>query len=616
MADKGKVAEWALKLKEEISGDALKAAKALSDLRDAIKGDKTELAEMQRQMRELKKGTGADLKDAMVSLKAKIDAKKTAIASAKEQYKQMAQAAGVTKTRSDALRAVFQELGKHAQRLPGPLGVIASRLIQMASKMGNTRMIVIGLAAGFVGLAAAIGVALGKLLAAGIASQNARRNELLHLEALTKQRNLWGLMPGKASDMQAAIDRVSASVSISRERVSGYATQLYQAGLRGDNLAAALEGSAIKASALGDQAGGAFASWAGDLALTGGNVKRLSEDVKNRFGGIVQKQMKSLEVSQMKMREGFDSLFTGLNIEAFLNALYRVRNLFSQSTESGRALKTIMGVMLKPLLDAVTAGLTYVRRFYKQMVIGALEITIAYLTVRNWFRKTFGGESVDTLKRFFGTIQWGRTFVYILAAAALAMAAGFVAATWPILLTGAAIWGVITIVQQLYDLWTQIDWKELGLAILQGIGDGILAGWDWAVSKMKELALALQNTFKDVQLIASPSRVFADLGKELPRGVTQGIKEGSPEAQKSAAEMVSTPKLGRGALAAATDAQPAATRPPPRAAATGRSVSVTIQELHVNAKTEEPKAFALAIRRELENALEGLALEMGARSEA
>lgn len=611
-ADKGKVAEWALKLKEEISGDAVKAAKALSDLRDAIKADKSEMAELQRQMRELKKGTGADLKDAMASLKKQIDQKKQSIAMAKEQYKALADHTQTLKARSGALKSVFGELGKLTNRLPPPLRDAALKMSELSSKMGGARMVMAGLAAGFVALAAAAAFAAKNLLEATVASQNARRNELLHLEALTKQRNMWGLAAGKASDMQAAIDKVSAGVSISRERVAGFATQLYQSGLRSDNLTAALEGTAIKASALGDSAGSAFAGFAADVAITGGSVKRLSEDIKNRFGGVVQKQMKSLEVSQLKMKEGFDSLFTGLNIESFLTALTEIRNMFSQSTASGRALKQIMEIVLRPLLGSATDGLVVMRRFFKQMIIGALQITVAFLTVRNWFYRTFGGEQVNTFKRLFGTIQWGRTVVYMLAAAAAVMAASFAAATWPVLLAGAAVWGIVTIVQQLYDLWNEIDWTDLGRSILNGITDGITAGWDWVVNQMKELGKDAQFAFKTVLGISSPSKVFAALGEQIPAGVSAGIKQGSPTAQKAAAETVN-PKLGAGALAAAPPppAQPSQPRTP---ATTKQEVSVTIGELHVTAQTDDPKSFATAIRRELEDVLEGLILQTGASS--
>lgn len=603
------VAEWVIALKDEMSGNATKAAKALEELRQSIKGEKSELADLQRQMRELKRQGGDGLKASMQELKGKIDAKRESIKQAKLQYKSLADSTATLKGRSSALKAIFGELGQATRKLPGPLGEASSSIQSLVSKMGGGRAVTMALAAGFAAVAAAAAFATSKLLGAAIASQNARRNELLHFEALTKQRNLWGILPGKATDMQRAVDSVSASVSISRDKVSGFASQLYNAGLRGNKLTTVLEATSIKASALGEGAGSAFAGWASALAVTGGNVKRLSDDIKNRFGGVVAKQMKSLEVSQLKMQEGFASLFTDLDIEPFLDGMTQLRGMFSQSTESGRALKALVTDLLKPLLGSATDGLVTMRRFFKQMIIGALEIEIAFMTVRNWFLKTFGSGQVNTLSRLFGSFQAGRVFVYALAAGFGVLAVNVIAATWPILAVAAGIWGIITLAQQLSDLWNEIDWTDMGAAIWKGIVGGVKSGWSAVTTVFSDMAGEAKRAFAQALGIESPSKVFAKLGGEIPAGVKLGVEQRTPEAQ-SAVDSIVTPKLGTAASAGA--AAPTAPSAPASPSGGASSTQVTIAELHVHARTDDAKGFAEELVRTLENVLSGAATQLGA----
>lgn len=605
MAKGGRVAEWQLKLKQEIAGEAEKAAKALDELREVMKRDKSELAELQQQMRALKAAGGDNLKQAMGELKTRIDQKRAAMATTRAEYKRVSEHSAVLKLRQQQLAAMTGQLRNAITRLPGPLGSVASRVLDVTSKMTSARGVAVGLAGAFMAVTAAATFATGKLAGHAIAAQNSRRNELLHLEALTKQRNLWGLMPGKASDMQAAIDRISASVSISREKVVDYAHDLYQAGLRGDRFAAALEGTSIKASALGPAAGSAFASWAGDLALTGGNVKRLSEDIKNRFGGVVQKQMKSLEVSALKSKEAFDSLFSGINIEGFLDELHKLRSMFAANTASGRALKSIIDTLLGPLINSVSGGLVILRRFFKQVIIGTQELIIAFLEVRNWVRRTFGSSTRSVFDGWFSAIRPGRLLVYGLAAAFGVMAVNMLAATWPLLALGAAFYVLVSFMQTWWEGWKQIEWAELGIAIIDGIVGGIKAGADWVMEQLSELAKDAKFVFKTVLGIESPSKVFAELGREIPAGVELGVKQGTPAARKVTEDLV-TPKLPTAQLATSA-APPSSSR-----SSSSSSVQLTIGELHVHPRTDDPKGYAVELRRELESVLEGLSLQLGA----
>jgi hypothetical protein len=622
---------FAVELQDQVSAGALSAVDALEQLQAQMNKDTKALADMQKAMRALKGATTADVKAPMEDLTKRIKAQKDAIASSQGAYVAMGGEFGKTGKAATGFRAQLAELQKAAQAVPGPIGGMMSKLDSFVSKLDAGTIRTVALGAAFLGVAAAAAVFTKSLFEAALASGDAARNELLHFEALTKMRNMLDIAPGKASDMQSAVDKVSASVSISREKVSAYAEQLYRAGLRGANLTAALEGSAIKASALGDAAGSGFAGWAASMNLAGGSVKRLSDDVKNRFGGIVQRQMSSLAVQQQKQKENWASLFRGINVEPFLDALKRLRDILSVNTAAGQALKGLFTTFLQPLFNAAESSIVFMRRFFKQMLIGALELKIAYQDVRNWFARTFGRSNGVQVKDLIDKIQLGRVFVYMLAAAFGVLAVSVLAATWPFVLGAVAIYGLIEGMSALYDLWNEIDWSDLGRSLWKGIVDGLEGGWKAVKSVFSDLAHEAAKAFKVALGIASPSKVFAELGYEVPAGVAKGIQVGTPVARQAAADMVqattpklgrapvarqaaadmaqaTTPKLGRGTQAGATAADQ-----PPGAARTGNVTTLTIGEVHVHAgESSDPKALAVAFRRELESVLEGVSLELGA----
>lgn len=629
-------ASFAVELTDDVSSGALSAAQALVKLQDQLTADTKALADMQKAMRNLKSATTADVKAPLEALTKQIEAQKNTIASAQGKFvalggkfggagkqasgfkQQIAELKQVTSalnakaaeasTKTEAWRGHLTELQQATKLLPGPIGGLVSKASEYITKFDAAKLGTIALGAAFLATAAAAAVLTKSLFDEALAAGDARRNELLHFEALGKMRNMLGILPAKADEVQAAIDRVSGTVSISRDKVAGYAEQLVRGGVRGAAFGDALAAASIKASALGDAAGSSFAGFAASVALGGGSVKRLSDDVKNRFGGVVQRQMSSLAVQQLKQKENWASMFRGVNVAPVLDAMKRLRDILNVSTSSGQALKGILGGMLKPLFGAVETGLVFVRRFFKQMIIGALEMKVAYQEVRNWWARTFGKGTVEQTKGLLDRIQLGRVAVYMLAAAFAVLAVNVIAATWPFLLGAVAVWGLYESVTGLYDLWNEIDWTGLGSGIWNGIVKGLKDGWEAVKSVFSSLADEAANAFASALSIHSPSKVFAELGFQIPAGVAKGIELGAPQAQQAAANMVQAPGLGAstqgGAPPEAQSASPVSNNK--------RSNTITIGELHVHAATSEPKALAFAFRRELEAVLEGLSLEVGA----
>ena len=96
--------------------------------------------------------------------------------------------------------------------------------------------------------------------------------------------------------------------------------------------------------------------------------------------------------------------------------------------------------------------------------------------------------------------------------------------------------------------------QEIGSNIVNGIWNGISAGWSWLVDKVKSLADSLYQGAKDALGIESPSKVFArEVGRWIPPGIGVGMEKSMPDLQKKVdAEMAGLAKRMQMAVAIET----------------------------------------------------------------
>lgn len=611
-----------------VEGSAESAAHALEQLKASIKGDTQEIAAMQRALKNLEGGTKVSIKE-VYKLKDSIAAKKASLAesqssfvklggsfkSAAKSAKEPRDAIGALQSKLDGMRKrsgvdvggkSLEALGQQASKLPGPLGDMLGKLTEVKTLIAGGDLGFLAIAGGLAALVAATVAAIGKLTEYGIAQGDARRSELLRIEGLTKTRFWYGAAAGSAKDMQAAIDRVAASSAASRSDIAQYSDQLYRMGLRGQNLSDALEGVAIKSTVQGQAAANAFAGWAAGAALTGQSVKRLTDDVKNRLGGVAQKQLASLSVQALKSKESMDALFNGIDVERFVTAKKTVNDLLSQTTNSGRAIKALLTSLVQPIVDMAAKAQPILKRFFQGMIEEALILHIQWLQLKIAFKKTFAQPDVlQGVDKMNAALVTGKVVMWSLAAA-LAFAAGsMIALTWPVLLAGAALWGLWEIVTDLYQLWDELDWKAIGTGMLQGIIDGF--NGDVLVQAIKGELNAVVDAAKNLLGIHSPSTVFARIGFAIPEGFAAGVDAGAPTARSAVNDMVDVPRMPAGERA------PDAAARPPVAGPTGAAGAVVnIGDIYVNSKASDAKGLAADFKREIERVLEGVAIQLGA----
>jgi hypothetical protein len=600
---------FSVDLKDGTSGPAMSAANALKQLRGQLDEDTKALAAMQRAMKNLQGGTSVNVQQ-FRALKAQIDAKKQSIAQAQSSILSLGGSLDKASSKGGKMTSLLEQLTKQAQGMPGPMGGVVGRLESLRGLVAGGA-IALGLIAIVAALAALTVAALATaaaLLKYGVAQADARRSELLRLEGLTKLRFLYQATAGNAGEMQKALDQVAAGSAVGRGQLAKYNEQLYRMGLRGQNLTHALEGVAIKLQVQGEAAASSFAGWAAGAARTGHSVKKLADDVKARLGGIAAKQMLSLDVQTQKLSESFSALFYDLKIEGFLKALQMVTQLFSQNTATGRALKVLVETIFQPMVNAMETAGPIAKRFFQGLVIGALAITIGILTVRNWFKRTFGDSEI--LKGIDATrlALWaGVAVVSLLAGGVAALAIAFVVLASPILAVVAGIYSLYRAGQGLVQLWEGIDWSGLGTSIVQGIVGGLKSGAKWVTDAVSNLGTSAWKTFRAKLGIASPSKAFAKLGLALPQGVQVGIERGRPDVERSVGRMVDMPDAA--SAAPSSSPSPAAARAP-----SSQSTQLTFSgDIHVHTQSDKPREMAADFRRELEQVLEGVLLSLGGR---
>lgn len=600
------VATFAVELDDGVSGAAGTAADALDSLEDKIAADVKALSEMQSAMRRLKGGTSTSVA-AFRELRDKIAATKASIADAQARYVELGGQFGKAKPKQDGAASGFDAIVGSASRVPGPIG-------QVAGKLGTIRgLLSSGLAVGIAAVAAALlAVAAASVAAAaslaryGIAAANARREELLRLEGLTKLRTWYGAAAGNAGELQQSIDRVSSSSALGRGKIEEYAGQLYRMGLRGRNLDVTLGAMAMRGAVLGDQYAHSFAGMAAGAVRTGQSVDRLAERVRARLGGVASRQMLSMSVQSEKLSENLAMLFSGLRMDGFLGGLQRIGAMFSQSTATGRALKGMIERMFQPLLDGAGGAAPLMKRFFQGMIIAALGLEIRIQRLRLWLRRTFGdSEMLAGIDGMRVAVAAGAGAFAMLAAAVGLSAIAVGAVVYPFVQIGIQVARLITWFEEARDMWSSESWRTIGSQIVDGIAYGIERAKSKAINALRGLGRTLQSVFRIDLGIHSPSRVFAGLGVQIPRGVEAGIRRGSDGVEAAVSSMVPVPSFGGGAVASAAGAAVRSGRPM-------SSGSVSIGEIHVHTQATDARGVAADLRAELARILEGLALEVGA----
>lgn len=315
-------------------------------------------------------------------------------------------------------------------------------------------------------------------------------------------------------------------------------------------------------------------------------AKAIRDVVESRFAEINARRMLDLNVIVEKFHESLQALTSDIKLEPLANAVKDFFSQFSASTVAGAALKDLVTLLGNALIKQLVKGESSGKALFKALVLGAYNTVIAFVRVRNatrdfWQSHELLRTSVKAVGVGLGVIAATAAGIVLAFGAATAATVAFVGEM--ALLPGqiARAIGAEQIGEKLRTwvlVFKGIDWGELGMSLVRGIGDGIVKGYEYLKSKVLGAAQVVKNAFKGALGIQSPSKVFEAYGRQTAAGAASGMQKGTPSVARAAREMAPRPPaLNAGARSGG-----------------GAPVNVTIQANFPNAKSGHEVAAALS----------------------
>lgn len=588
---------FTLSFADKLSGPAKKAADAIGALEKKIAQQTAAMKQLERQQAALGPRT-ADNAKKYDALGARISQARSRMDGAQQKLGQMRRAFDENHTGLRGLIARYQEA-------PGPLGNFARGAGDLLKALGSTPMLMgfvvggaLALVAGLAAAGAAAAAAAVQFTLFAVSQADARRAELLHLEGLATLRTAYQHQTTTGAALQQSIDRVADSSALARPEIARMAEQLHRAGLRGQALTQGLEAVSIAQSVQGDVGAARWRAQVIQAARLGQSVEEVANRVRSRLGPIATRQALTWDRQMQRLHESIAQLFDGIHIEGLLSGVHEVVSLVSQASATGRALRSIFGALLNPFLDSVGGGAPLLRRFFQGIVLGALHMTLIFLRVRDQLRETFGPKAFGGLDAGTVALRAGVVVALALGTAILGIARAVVLAAqaWVALKAQAAsfaTWIDAHLGAGAFDSLIAAA-GMVGTQVMRALGRSILGGLPDVLSSISTVAGAMVDRITGALEIHSPSRVFARLGREIPRGLAAGV------AGERAAE---------GSVGALADRLVAA---PEGGGAIGGAGSTSIGPFYITVEGGASSGQIDELEERLADFFEGLAIRRGA----
>lgn len=593
-----KVATFGIRIPTETNAD--QSANSVEELGAAIKKSQEAIKGFSATLRALK-GSSDEVKTAKEKLKAAIDAEKNAISSNVLALGKHGKSLGdVTKNAKEATKSI-DDVKKAFSNAGGPLGTATEKLGGFQDLLAAVKTPAGG-AALAIGLVVAAVAALGAGLVYGtiqlakfiLESGNLLRSQAIAREAFSgsaENAKAWGnqiedmarRLPKTRAELNGLVNDLESTFGnsrVSEKAVVDLANAMGQVSIRGPEAAAELKavfdqakngrGIALGINDLSKALGNnAFQDVAQTLAknlkiglndaqtmLRRGLVpfdagaKAFREVAEKRFGKLNLRSMLDLDVIGKKLKDTFDALTSGVNLEPILAGFQKLASMFDTSTVTGAALKETITVIGTILGKVFTAALPSIEAFFEEFEILGLELINKLLDMGEWFKKTLGIDLIEILGDADNAVLAAKVVFFGMAAAVVALGAAFALFTAPITISIGLIYGLWRAVKAAWEFIADIDWSALGKAIIDGLVNGLknAAGAVW--NAVKDIGTGIKDTFTDMLGIESPSTVFAGYGENTAEGYAQGVDSGKARAAQAVTDMATAPKGNAGSAGA------------------------------------------------------------------
>lgn len=261
-----------------------------------------------------------------------------------------------------------------------------------------------------------------------------------------------------------------------------------------------------------------------------------------------------LKAMQDRLSKGWKGLFSGLKINKLVTELGAVVDLFDETNASGRAIKVVFESLFQPIVDGVADFLPQVRSAFLDLQILALKALIAI--------KPYGSIIAGVAKAFgiMAIVVGGVVLAAIVAVAAnlalLAFAVGVVVTAVAALVAGVvylatgfyrlaanAIGAVVEAIGKVVAYLQSVSLAQLGSDLLNGLVQGIVGAGPRVLSALGGVVTGAIDSAKKLLGIASPSKVFAEIGGNTAEGMAQGVEGATSNVQGALETMVSPPEV-------------------------------------------------------------------------
>ena len=272
---------------------------------------------------------------------------------------------------------------------------------------------------------------------------------------------------------------------------------------------------------------------------------------------------KDVEKQTTRLRSNIDKIFSGLKIDGVIAGLEKVADLFEENSSSANAIKTVFESLFQPLVDGIAA-------FIPKVIAGFIQFEI-------WVMK-----ALIKIKPFGSTLMTiGKVVAYSFAVigAAVAVAIGVLLVPFAILIGSVMacvaavmlLWAGIQIAVQWFSALgstissgvssaitslraefeglSDLSLVEIGTRIIEGLAQGIRNGGAAVLSAITGVVGGAIGSAKKLLGIASPSKVFAEIGMNTAEGMAGGVDGGAQQVQSSLETMVAPPEPEKAAAA-------------------------------------------------------------------
>ncbi|OFV81990.1 MAG: hypothetical protein A2Y78_00200 [Acidobacteria bacterium RBG_13_68_16] len=463
---------------------------------------------------------------------------------------------GDAATKVSTFRGALGDLG-------GPLGTLGEALLLPVQAFvdleewfgtGAATAVVAGI--GVAALAAAV-VILTAALVAGTIAATAYAVKIADTarSARLAQQAIEAAEPAIAG-VSGQYSQLTDQTGLATTQLNGLARSLHEAGVSAAELPAALRAASLAEAALGQ---GGAAKFVSDIKAGKLGVQEFAATAQQKFGGIVARQMLGLEAQGARLSRNVSGLFADLNIEPVLAGMSTLVGLFDKNSTSGRLLQSVISGVLQPLIDQGQLAAWVVEALFLGFAIGAVKAYQAIKpvvdTVAGWVGLDLSGWELEpTLRAIAKAAEFLAPVILVVVAGVLALAAvvGLLVAVplaiW-IAVMGSLAYVVSSFGARLYGLVTAVQavvgsMRQLGSDLIAGLVAGIQSGAGAVTSAVTGAVGGAISAAKRQLGIASPSKVFAQIGGYTAEGFAEGVEGGQAQAQASMADLVSpTPAL-------------------------------------------------------------------------